>query len=258
MQLFIPNSNVEAVILPQSGGYASLFMSQHDQGNGHNMASVNAGTSNAGYVFAVGLGGINLAIDRALTSSGQNTARYQAIHQALYDESGNDTTASKDGFTTTDPVQFVLMVKPDPAAALPKYDGIIFIDVFQKGQFPHQNQLNYGMVYVTPPNNQKYASNYANDSDFLKAVVVTSATVVAAVDLYNSKFANPGNANGLEIIETIRMCLFSGEIYRGGADQNDVAESNIKGLSSALAQGNSQIKTVEFEFTSAKNYLESR
>lgn len=258
MQLFIPNTNVEAVILPQSGGYASLFMSQHDQGNGQNMASVNAGTSNAGSVFAVGLGGINLAIDRALTSSGQNTSRYQAIHQALYDESGNDTTASKDGLTTTDPVQFVLMVKPDPAAALPKYDGIIFIDVFQSGQFPHKNPRNYAMVYVTPPNNQAYASNYANNSDFLKAVEVTSITIVEAVDLYNSKYAFTGNGKGLEVIETIRMCLFSGEIYRGDADKDDVIKFNIKGLSSALASGHSLIKSVEFEFIDAKKYLESR
>lgn len=245
---YIPNTNVEAqVIDPPSGSdYVSIFLGSGEQGNGKNIGSVNAGTSNYMQVFAVGLGGINASFANALSKAGQAAYEYQQIHQNLYDAAGKGLTAFESKFSAKDPVQFSLMLKPDPSFNLPKYDGIVFIDVFNAKQSPHGNNLNYSMIYLVPPDH----TNYPDEASFLKAVEASCITLVKALDTYNTKHAISGNTLGLETIENIRMCLFSGSIYRGPYAQDDVALNNLSGLEKGLSRlgpKQTSITKVDFE-----------
>ena len=254
----IPKTSVEATILPLDPvtGFAALFLSGHETGNGKYMASVNAGTSNSGSVFKVGVGGINLGFKTALSHAGQATDLYMSIHQGLYDSlTGTDLSTARTDFTDTDPVILSLIQKPDPTAGLPQYDGIVFIDVFNPKQYPKGNKLNYAMVYVVPPD----ASNYSDGPSFMHAIKTTSETIIKALNAYNTQYAD-----GSEYmkIEDIRMCLYSGEIYRGPYPKTDVAENNIAGLSSGIqalkaSGGSEEFALVEFEAEVFRRYLDS-
>ena len=245
---YIPNTQVEAqVIDPPSGSdHVPLFLGYGDKADGKFLGSVNAGTSNSGSVFKVGLGGINGGFKAALLKAGQKTDEYQQIHQDLYDAAGKAQTSYKSEFTANNPVRFSLMLKPDPSYNLPYYDGIVFIDAFNMTQLPHQNFLNQSMIYLVPPD----YSNYADDASFLVAIEASCITIVKALDMYNTSYAYSGNASGLDTIENIRMCLFSGGIYRGAATQDKVALHNLAGLEKGLAgtAGNSTtVSKVTFE-----------
>lgn len=245
---YIPNTSVQAVVIDPNplDSYVSLFLEHGETGNGKNSGSVNAGTSNDGSVFAVGLGGINGAFANSLKKAGQDTDAYQQIHQNLYKAAGDKLSAFNSKFGSDDPVQFSLIQKPDPGFKLPNYDGIVFIDIFNSGQLPANNNLNYSMVYVVPPNR----SNYTDDKTFFNAIEATCITIVEALSLYNTKHAIPGNALALKAIENIRMCLFSGSIYRGTAPQSGVADHNLKGLEHGFTSPHgkkSSIALVNFE-----------
>jgi hypothetical protein len=251
---YIPNTKVYAEIVKHSGQYASLFLASGEVGNNKNIGSVNAGTSNAGHVFAVGLGGINIAFEHSLKAANQNTHLYQTIHKQLFDAAGTNLSEVSSNFSPNDPVQFSLIQKPDASYNLPQYDGIVFVDIFNAKQIPHHNDLNYSMIYVVPPNR----SNYHDDASFFEAIEATCITIVTALDSYNSKYAVSGNSLGLMPINNIRMCLFSGEIYAGGTSPLDVAKHNLKGLEIGLSgsmNSNSTIDLVEFEFDSIESYL---
>ena len=61
--------------------------------------------------------------------------------------------------------------------------------------------------------------------------------------------------------EDIRMCLYSGEIYRGPYPKTDVAENNIAGLSSGIqalkaSGGSEEFALVEFETEVFRRFLE--
>ena len=255
---FIPNTGVKAQILTPStpSGFVSLFLENGERGSRNNLASLNAGTSNIGSVFAVGLSGINGAFSKTLSKAGQNTALYQTIHQKLYSDSGTALEFSQSNFTNTDPVRFSLIQKPAPSFQLPNYDGIVFLDVFQSNQIPHSNTFNAAMLYLVPPNN--YGTNYPNNQSFLNAVQASSQTIIKAMCIYNSQYATPGNLLGLSPIPTIRMCLFSGNIYKGNATVADVAQYNLKGLELGFNDPqniNHGITLVEFEFPNVAPWL---
>lgn len=244
---YIPNTNVEAQVIdpPTGSDYVSLFLHAGEKGNGLDVGSVNAGTSNGSYVFAVGLGGINGSFKRALVKAGQTTDDYQQIHQNLYNVAGKRLTASESKFSNDDPVQFSLMLKPDPSFNLPKYDGIVFIDVFNSKQLPHSNSLNSSMIYLVPPDH----TNYSDQASFFKAIEASCITIVKALDIYNTKHATPGNVLNLKAIKNIRMCLFSGGIYRGSAEQDDVASHNLAGLEQGISSlGPKQDSIVKIDF----------
>ena len=232
MTYYIPNTKVEAqVINPPSGtDHVPLFLGYGDRGDRKFLGSVNAGTSNIGSVFKVGLGGINGGFKAALLKAGQTTADYQQLHQDLYDAAGKGQTSFKSDYKAVDPVRFSLMLKPDPSYNLPSYDGIVFVDAFNLTQMPHQNFLNQSMIYLVPP---EY-SNYADEAAFLAAVEASCVTITQAVNMYNTTHAFSGNVAGLDTIENIRMCLFSGGIYRGAATQDQVALHNLAGLEKGL------------------------
>jgi len=243
---YIPNSSVEAEILDPvpMNGYVPLFLHASETANSLFQGSVNAGTSNAGAVFAVGLGGINGAFNRALTNhAGQTTSLYQNLHQGVYNNAGTGISAFQSNFSANDPIRFSLMLKPQKSYNMASYDGIVFIDIFNANQFPYGNNLNYSMIYVVPP----LASNYNNIQDFLHKIEKTNITLVNAVNLYNAKHATSGNALGLEPIKDIRMCLFSGGYYRGSATIDQVALHNLRGLEFAFSTGTTDITKVYFE-----------
>lgn len=244
---YIPGTNVQAEILSPAtpGGFVSLFLAKGETGN--HTGSVNAGTSNPGSVFAVGLGGINGAFASSLGKAGQNTNAYQAIHNNLYIKAGTGLTASQNKFGPNDPVCFSLIQKPAASFNLPQYDGIVFIDVFNNTQLPNGNPLNTAMIYLVPPNNN---GNYPDNAAFLAAVKATNITLVEALAAYNTTFAAPGNASGLQQISTVRMCLFSSGIYKGNETADNVAAANLAGLEAGLtANVNSGITLVQFEFS---------
>lgn len=250
---YIPNSKVKAQIIDPDpkDGYVSLFQLCLPSNNEENSSSVNAGTSDNGAVFAVGLGGINGAFATALTQAGQDTSLYQKFHQSLYDMvRGGKLTASVSTFKATDPLQFLMVQKPAPQHHLPKFDGVVFIDVFNTHQLPHDNPHNASMIYVVPPNR----INYPTDAAFYQAINVSSMTIIEAVNGYNSKHAVFGNSLNLEPINNIRMCLFSGSIYRGNASQEKVAFSNLLGLERGLiGVGQNSLAEVSFENSYDKN-----
>jgi hypothetical protein len=246
---YIPGTKTEANVIDPNpmNSFVSLFLKNNETGNNKNSGSVNAGTSNVGEVFAVGLGGINGAFAKSLQGAGQHTDAYQQIHQNVYDSlSGTQLSGFNSTFAANDPIIFSMIQKPDPSFNLPQYDGIVFIDIFNPAQFPNQNLLNYSMIYVVPPNR----SNYATDNDFMKAIEVSCVTIIQALSLYNTKHAVAGNPSGLKPVNNIRMCLFSGGIYRGGASQNDVANHNLVGLVNGLTSSEgklSDVTLVDFE-----------
>lgn len=233
---YIPNTNVPARVINNipPNDYVPLFLTHGATGNGKNLGSINAGTSNAHQVFAVGLGGINRAFNIALGKAGQNTSAYQNIHQNIYNAAGTSISAFQSKFAATDPLRFSFMLKPDPSFNLPGYDGIVFIDVFNNTQLPGGNPLNYGMIYLVPPDHNT-PNNYPDDAAFLKAVEASCITIVKAVDLYNTTHATAKNPYGLQAINNIRMCLFSGGIYRGyTVNQDTVALHNLLGLEQGI------------------------
>ena len=243
---YIPNTSVEAVILDPTPmtGFAHLFLRNGETENGLYQGSVNAGTSNYGSVFAVGLGGINGAFDNKLTNhAGQDTSLYQGLHQTLYNNAGTALSAYQDQFAPTDPISFSLLLKPPVSYNMDDYDGIVFIDVFNANQLPFGNDLNYAMIYVVPPN----AINYHSPQEFLHKVEQTNITLVNAVNLFNSKHATPGNTLGLQPIKDIRMCLFSGGYYRGASTVDQVALHNLRGLETAFSSATTEVQTVYFE-----------
>ncbi len=229
---YIPNTSVEAEVIdhPVGNDYVSLYLQANETGNSKNVASVNAGTSNPGEVFSVGLGGINGSFAKALRKAGQDAAAYQNLHQAIYDAAGTNLSGIQNSFAATDPIRFSLMLKPDPSFNLPQYDGIVFIDVFNVNQLPKGNPLNYSMIYLVPPQ----ASYYPDDAAFQSAVEASCITILKALEIYNTIYAVTNNINGLETIEDVRMCLFSGGYYRGAATQDSVALSNLKGLEKGI------------------------
>lgn len=254
---FIPGTTVAAELLqpvPPST-FVSLFLGATETGNGNYSGSVNAGTSNAGSVFAVGLGGINGAFASSLGKAGQNTDAYQGIHDNLFHQAGSGLQAFSSNYTATDPVCFSLLQKPDPSFNLPGYDGIVFIDIFNPAQLPAGNSLNSAMLYVVPP----ASSNYPDIPSFLAAVKATNITLIKALAAYNSGHAGAGT--NLQPIGNIRMCLFSGGIYKGYASADDVAKNNLLGLSSGLTAtgitNNAGISLVQFEFDNVKPWLTS-
>jgi hypothetical protein len=247
MTYYIPNTNVEAKVLDPNpmNSFVSLYLNNGDTNNGKYVGSVNAGTSNAGQVFVVGLGGINGAFKSVLKKT-QDTDAYETIHMNMYKASGSNRSEFSSKFTVNDPVQFSFMLKPDPKFSLPQYDGIVFIDVFNPKQFPNGNAQNYSMLYLVPPNR----AYYPDEKGFLDAVEATCITLVEALNEYNSKHAAPGNSLKLKPIEDIRMCLFSGGIYRGGTPQDDVAAHNLLGLEAGfktVGSTQNQVSQVEFE-----------
>ncbi|ARV05292.1 hypothetical protein BTO04_00660 [Polaribacter sp. SA4-10] len=256
---YIPNTNVKAKVLDPNpmNRYVSLFLKNNETDNGKNSGSVNAGTSNTGYLFSVGLGGINRAFKKSLKNAGQNTNTYQKIHQSLYDElSGSNLSAYNSKFSSADPVQFSIIRKPDPKIKLQGDDGIVFIDIFNPKEFPNGNPLNYSMIYVVPPNRE----NYTDNKTFLNAVEASCVNMIEALHLYNSEHAKPGNSSGLETIENIRMCLFSGGLYRGNTPQNDVARHNLLGIEGGLSNiggKKSSIELVIFENSYDKDTMQN-
>jgi hypothetical protein len=228
-------------------GHADIYLSATDVQPKTVLGSVNAGTSNAGSVFAVGLGGINGGFKKALEDAGQNAKAYKPMHQDLYN-------ATSQGFGTTGqyqdpsyPALFSCILKPDPKFHLFEYDGIVFVDVFTKKTYPNQNESNYAMIYVIPPN----FDNYHGQQDFLDAVSTTNETLIKCVVEYN-KYIVQGHpeTSDLKPINTIRMCLFSGGWYRGSATVDEVANANLKGLELGI-QNNPMasqfIELIEFE-----------
>ncbi len=243
---YIPNTSVEAVIIDPvpMNGYVDIFLHAGQTNNNLNQGSVNAGTSNYGDVFAVGLKGINGAFASKLSNhAGQDVSLYKSLHQSLYNNAGKALSAYQDSFSNSDPIQFSLLLKPPKSFNLAQYDGIVFIDVFNANQLPYGNDLNYAMLYVVPP----LASHYSLQADFLHAIEKTNITLVNAINLYNNKHAAPGNALGLAPIKDIRMCLFSGGYYRGNATIDQVALHNLRGLESAFSSGTTEINTVYCE-----------
>lgn len=243
----IPNTAVEAKIIEPRSGYASIFLGYGTTENDSMMASVNAGTSNFGSVFAVGLGGINGSFARKLTSTGQDCTKYQTIHQSIFDSAGDNVSGFQNKFGDGSPIIFSLMLKPDPVFNLPKYDGIVFIDIFESSQLPNQNARNYAMVYLVPPN----SSNYKDNDSFLKAVEASNVNILMALSMYNETYASAGNELGLKEIQTLRMCLFSGGIYRGNSITiPEVAKHNLRGLElgvNKFCSNANKIQLVEFE-----------
>lgn len=241
---FIPGTMVKATIIDpaQPKGLIPLFWGSADKGDGEMMSSVNAGTSNTGSVFAVGLGGINGAFDRTLRKAGQKTDHYQAIHQALYTQVGDDLSGAQTKFDEEAPIRFSLIQKPEPDFKLPDYEGIVFVDVFKPDLVPNGNALNCSMLYLVPPD----SSNYKDESSFLSAIEASCKTIIAAIELYNTVYAKADNYLELSRISILRICLFSGGIYRGYASQDHVATSNLKGLAAALTK-ETTLSGIEFE-----------
>ena len=251
---YIPNTSVEAEIMDPTPitGYANLYLEAGENGNGLYVGSINAGTSNIGSVFAVGLGGINGAFYSLLHKhTGQDTDRYKTIHNDIYQNAGMALSGFQDNFGPNDPVIFSMMLKPPVSYGMSHVDGVVFVDVFNPNQLPHGNSLNYAMVYVVPP----LASNYNNQQDFLAHVEKTNLVIVSAINLYNSKYAFQGNPRGLEPIKDIYMCLFSGGYYRGSATVDQVAMHNLRGLESAFSSAPTEITKVYFENSYDKNVL---
>lgn len=245
-----PGTSVQAEIIQPSTpttdlvpSYVPLFLKPGQVSTG-TVASINAGTSNYNQEFEVGLGGINGAFNKVLVShANQDTGRYKKIHQELFDSAQSNGSFFSTQYTLSDPVSFAYLTRPLTNDIFQTIDGTVIMDVFNSTQRPYGIAENYMMIYVLPPMGRRYQSLH----DFKSAVEKTAVIIIDAIQHYNSELALQ---HQLHKIDELRMCLYSGSIYRHHqATVDDVAVSNFNGLSKQLKKfGDSNtLKKVLFE-----------
>ena len=214
------------------------------------MGTVNAGNSDSNGLW-VGGGGINGQFEKELNpTQASKINRYRILHQDLFGKAGNGGQTSfgaSDLNASTDPVQFMMVkLRPDDPAWTGDYDGTVFVDVFNSGEVPAGNAKNYAMIYIAPPNGSRMdaTGNPAySKAAFLQAVKLTAKNILDALTHYNAQYAG---SNGLEKIEVLRICAFSGGIYRHpSATEVEVVQKIYEGLQAVLVF--TGVKEVQFE-----------
>jgi hypothetical protein len=237
-----PGTTIKTTFM-NSPSYAPVFMHQHQ--NGLVMGSVNAGNSDG--FFVLNSGGINMSFDRAFQAAGQYNYMgpdpYVTIHKDLFD-AAKSGSAMRTDFTPKDPLSYAMVYRPIPSNLFQGFkgnDGTVFLDVFKGSLVPKQNQNNYAMIYVCPPNGPSYQC----DDDFLAAIEETAKNLVRAVRLYNTYALTESSVKNLE---TVRMCLYSSGLFnRAGVSIDSIAVQVFKGLEAELRLDIAGIIHLEFE-----------
>src|SRR5436190_11161009 len=153
--------------------------------------SVNAGSKE----LFVGGSGINQAFQKILRNAGQNTDIYQNYHKDLL----SNNKRNKPNF-----IEDSLVI-----------ETFVFVHKF-KNNFPYNNPKNKYMFYLVPPKGEDFPAK----NNFLKAVQYVSKKIV---DALNNNLTND--------INILRICLFSGNIYKHkDATKKEVAKAILNGL----------------------------
>ena len=249
-----PGTQVTAELLnPAHARFAEIFYEQAPEDDSITMGSVNAGTSYSGSLFEVGQEGMTGAFYGILSAQQGFIGRhpYQKVHKYLHRISADSTTAVMDSPEPDSPVQFAMIHKPAANSSCIDFDGIVFIDVFKSDLRPYEVDANYAMIYVVPPMGDLYSS----PTDFLHAVEATAENIIRAVMHYNQNYTgdNSPNSLNLKVINTIRVCMFSGgyfNTYHLSRDQ--LATYIYHGIASELHSKDTSIRHIQFE----NNYCE--
>ncbi len=240
-----PNTKIKYTLLgsaPESKFSAIYYASSDAKNAGHQMASVNAGDPG----LYVGGGTINAHFGEVVPDANQ----YTAIHNIALDQVRKAPTDTITVTTTFEsvtplPVSVVLasLADGDSGSGSPSA-GTTFLDVFSKDSRPDSLPENYAMIYIVPP----HGSRYDTDKAFLSAVGTAATRSVNVVSKYNELLSGDLAGMGLQPINVIRMCLFSGGAFRrAGLESSQVAKANFDGLNAALQSGDTGIDLVEFE-----------
>ncbi|MFT6054257.1 MAG: hypothetical protein ACJAS3_002238 [Roseivirga sp.] len=244
-----PGTQVTAELInPRVSQYCDIFYRNANDAQGVVMASVNAGTSYSGSLFEVGQEGMTGAFYGILSAQQNFVGRhpYQKVHKLLHRLSGNKDIFTLDDFDYESPMQFSLISKPSDHSSCIDYDGIVFIDIFKEELRPNQIAANYAMIYVVPPLGDLYSSQ----NDFLRAIEATAENIIKAVMTYNKNYTKENSPNGrnLKLINTIRVCLFSGGYFNTFQLNPDRIASYIyQGIVNELHSKETSITTIQFE-----------
>ena len=218
-------------------GFSDIYDKQH-VGTGM-VGSVNAGTDQ----LYVGGGTINKAFGEALTGSGDFNKNGFANYHAQLAGLPQDSR----GYCEPD-------MKPGRAMPGIKYSlckpahgnvGHAYVHIFSDDACPYNNPENRAMIYIVPPNGNKFPSKQA----FLNAVEDTAANslelVQEAILRTMDKYGNP--------IEIMRACRFSsGNYAKEGVTGAEVATAIHRGYQRAcqaiVTRGERVlVKTIEYE-----------
>jgi len=207
-----------------------------------NLASVNPGNSYQLYVG--GKGGNGQFHDDLQDAGQQKVDDYAARHQALAAKVTQNGDSAAETYQYVDPMRFsyALVNKLNPNS----YEGVCFVDVFDPTLCPKNNSKNAAMLYLAPPD----GSNYPKEADFLAAIKAAATYVVGTIAGYNALAAK----QGLPVIEVLRSCLFSSNIYNPARIlPAKIAAAIFAGYFQELQAQDSGISELQLPYSSDKN-----
>lgn len=226
----------------------NMFTRIYDENQSKNFVSVNAGSDG----LFVGGAGINERFKSILTKYGQqDTDKYTEYHKHIMNIGNNVVKKVNDQLTDLMPgfikmpdfIKTTYLIKNTtiPGDDVNSDGGrLVILHIFKeeigpykKGFRPYNNH-NIGMLYVVAPS--------TNNAQFLDHIKVTAKNINKVIKTYNDDEKNA------EKIQTIRVCLFGGAIYKPDhVTKESVANSILSGL------GDEINKDVIYEFAYDEN-----
>lgn len=227
-----PPNDSRFVFLPKP---AQGFTAIYEKAPAANFASTNAGDLK----LYVGGGAINLAFEKALQKAGQDTSKYEAIHQKLLVLAAATPgqcvlLEGSDLGALGDDVLAACARVPEGGVDLERPEGFAAVTLFREGKRP-EHERNVGMCYVVGPlgATQRCGSEESMPKEeFLRrAERAAEGALLAASELNRRPGAWPK-------VDLLRMCLVSGGVYlHPKASKTEVAEALLKGLLRAHDSG---------------------
>jgi hypothetical protein len=202
-------TNRPALIFMSNPG-KNKFTNIYDISQNKRFGSVNAGDND----LYVGGSNINYQFSQTI----YKPFKYKDIHTNILNKKG----ITKIDYDKTDDLNFEKYNDSLKYTYFKKKQGIngtVFLHIF-KGYFPNLDKNNISMIYVVPPKGDLYESV----KKFLEDIKITAKNIGSLVTLYN-------NQNKDDSLEVVRVCLFSGGLYKHeDATKRDVARNIIEGL----------------------------
>eukprot|EP00922_Rhytidocystis_sp_ex-Travisia-forbesii_P035145 GHVS01052180.1.p1 GENE.GHVS01052180.1~~GHVS01052180.1.p1 ORF type:complete len:189 (-),score=21.71 GHVS01052180.1:526-1068(-) len=112
--------------------------------------------------------------------------------------------------------------------------GSVFVSAFKDDKVPHKQEKNQCMVYVVGPKGKDFESK----EKFLDAVKLTAVNLMTILCDYNGVSRRQGASKGLQKLNTCRVSLFSGGLFKHpNATKLDVAKAILSGLEDGYRHG---------------------
>jgi len=228
----VPQKPWKLIPAPERG-----FTPVYEAGPTQNVVSMNAGDLK----LYVGGGSINLAFAEALSGASQRTDSYTPHHQELFRRAAKQPgeCICWDGEKENpngDLLAACARVPPgDFVPARP--DGFVAVSIFKKNKRPH-NEKNIGMCYIVGPmgaTKRKGAEEAMSRDAFISRVQRTAENAMMV-----ATHLNTASKSHWPVAEIMRVCLFSGGVYKHpDVSTDEVAEMILRGLLQQYKEGSS-------------------